>query len=139
MLRAVSKLVSRETRARAEREPRRARVSTRGTQAHHERHEREERSAIIASASTYAHVAAWSVIGLVFAAAAVQGSDFASTKQSASIWGGVIGLAAFFAWLAVDEEEGGDYEESDTDDEDGLEGTDASGPTQRKKPPGKLD
>ena len=124
------------SRARADSE---ARVSTRGSHAHHERHEREERGATIVSAATYAHIAAWTLIGLVFAAAFVQGSDFASTKPVASFWGGVIGLSAFFAWLAIDEEDGPDYSGSDTEDEDGPEGTDASGPTQLKKPPGKLD
>jgi hypothetical protein len=45
------------------------------------------------------------VLGVVFAAALWQGSDFASTKDSSTLWGASLGLAAFFAWLAVDVEE----------------------------------
>ena len=63
---------------------------------------------------------------VVFAAAAYQGAEFASTKPSATAWGGVIGFAAFLAWLAVDEEEacegGGAQEDEDAaldlDDDD---------------------
>lgn len=49
--------------------------------------------------------ASWAILGVVFAAAIWQGADFASTKPAATAWGAVIGLAAFFAWLAVDVEE----------------------------------
>ena len=48
---------------------------------------------------------AWLLLSAVFAAAYVQGTEFAATKDSASGWGGVIGLSAFFAWLAVDYDE----------------------------------
>ena len=66
-----------------------------------------------------AHASAWAVLAAVLVAAWWQGSDFASTKPTATFWGAVIGLAAFFAWLAVDlpddkdEEADGDSEEEE--------------------------
>ena len=53
----------------------------------------------------YAFYTAWGLITVVFACAYWQGADFASTKDSATVWGAIIGLAAFFAWLAVDDDE----------------------------------
>ena len=66
------------------------------------------------------HYGAWALLGLVFAAAAFQGADFASHKFSASLWGGIIGLAAFLAFLAVDEEEAGEDVDDDEDGEDDV-------------------
>ena len=69
----------------------------------------------------FAHASAWAVLAAVLVAAWWQGSDFASTKPTATFWGAAIGLAAFFAWLAVDlpdykdEEANGDSEEEDVD------------------------
>ena len=57
------------------------------------------------ASSTLASAVAWLLLSAVFAAAYVQGTEFAATKDSASVWGGVIGLSAFFAWLAVDYDE----------------------------------
>ena len=76
------------------------------------------------------HYAAWALLVLVFASAYAQGADFASTKGTATAWGGVIGLAAYFAWLAVDEAEAqeeeaaqeGGGEGSSDEDEEGEEG-----------------
>ena len=91
------------------------------------------------------------MLALVFAAAGCQGADFASTKPTATVWGGVIGLAAFFAWLAVDEEEATsdvhDDEDDDEDDDDDGEGAakveqpDRAVPDRASgsKPPDKLD
>ena len=69
-----------------------------------------------------AHASAWAVLAAVLVAAWWQGSDFASTKSTATFWGAVIGLAAFFAWLAVDlpdekdkEADGDSEEEEDVD------------------------
>lgn len=45
---------------------------------------------------------AWTLLAIVFAAAYASGSNFASTKDSATLWGALIGVAAFLAWLAVD-------------------------------------
>ena len=56
----------------------------------------------IANASS---VLAWSLLAVIFAAALWHRTDFASTKDTATAWGAIIGLAAFFAWLAVDIEE----------------------------------
>ena len=73
---------------------------------------------------------AWLLLGVIAVAAAVQGSDFASTKPTATAWGALIGVAAFFGWLAVDIEEeasGADEddawpgEEEDDDDDDEVE------------------
>ena len=46
----------------------------------------------------------WIIIAGIGAAAYLQGDQFASTKDSATVVGVFIGLAAFFAWVAVDEE-----------------------------------
>ena len=78
------------------------------------------------SLAKLANYGSWSLLSVVFAAAAYQGAEFASTKPSATAWGGVIGFAAFLAWLAVDEEEacegGGAQEDEDAaldlDDDD---------------------
>ena len=62
-------------------------------------------------------LAAWAVLALVFVASYAQGPDFASTKETATAFGALIGLASFFAWLAVEEEEeedgGGSGEEEE--------------------------
>ena len=50
-------------------------------------------------------LAAWATLAIVYAAAYALGSEFASSKNSATVFGCVIGLAAFFAWLGVEEEE----------------------------------
>ena len=55
--------------------------------------------------ATAARWGSWAVLGIVFLAALWQGSEFASTKNSSTFWGASLGLAAFFAWLAVDIEE----------------------------------
>ena len=53
---------------------------------------------------------------MIFAAALWHRTDFASTKDTATAWGAIIGLAAFFAWLAVDiEEEDDDAANNATD------------------------
>lgn len=94
----------------------------------------------------FSRYTSWLLLGFVFAAAGYQGADFASTKPVATVWGGVIGLAAFFAWLAVDEEEIAGYEEdgdyddedyTDDDDDDGSPG--ASERPSSVKPPEKID
>ena len=53
----------------------------------------------------FASHAAWALIGTIFAAACRQGADFASTKEAATAWGVLIGVAASCAWLAMDESE----------------------------------
>lgn len=53
---------------------------------------------------------AWGTLAVVFSVAYVQGEAFASTKDSATVWGGVIGLAAFFAWIAVEDDDDDDGE-----------------------------
>ena len=53
----------------------------------------------------FSNYAAWMLLAAAFAAAYWQGSEFASTKDTATVWGVVIGFAAYFAWLAVDLEE----------------------------------
>ena len=83
-----------------------------------------------------AHLCAWSLLCAVFAAAAYQGSEFASTKPSATAWGGVIGLAAFCAWLAVDEDEAAS--EEDVEDEESEEEQEV-GQKAAKTSAGKLD
>lgn len=50
-------------------------------------------------------LAAWALLGVVFVAAYAQGPEFASTKETATAFGALIGLASFFAWLAVEEDE----------------------------------
>ena len=77
---------------------------------------------------TFSFYAAWTLLLGLFACAYVQGADFASTKESATVFGCVIGLAAFFSWLAVeDDDEDGD----DEDDED--ESSVGNGETVKKK------
>ena len=56
---------------------------------------------------------AWLLLGFVFVCAYAQGKEFAATKDTATTFGCVIGLAAFFGWLGV---------EDDTDDEREGEG-----------------
>jgi predicted NAD-dependent protein-ADP-ribosyltransferase YbiA (DUF1768 family) len=56
-------------------------------------------------------LAAWAILGVVFVVAYLQGPQFASTKDTATVWGALIGLAAFFAWLAVDEDDEGTEED----------------------------
>ena len=71
--------------------------------------------------ATFAFYAAWALLLGLFACAYVQGADFASTKDSATVFGCVIGLAAFFAWLAVE-----DDEEEDEDGQEENEGAPAA-------------
>ena len=59
---------------------------------------------------------AWLVLAAVFAAAWVQGAEFASEKDSATFWGCVIGFAAFLAWLAVEDEADDDDSEGEEDE-----------------------
>ena len=67
---------------------------------------------------------AWGLLLFVFACAYVQGADFASDKQSATVFGCVIGLAAFFSWLAV--------EDDPEDDELVADAADAASGTKEK-------
>ena len=76
------------------------------------------------ASSTLASAVAWLLLSAVFAAAYVQGTEFAATKDSASVWGGVIGLSAFFAWLAVDYDEEEVAEGSSEGEEGSDEGSD---------------
>ena len=68
---------------------------------------------------TFSFYAAWTLLVGLFACAYVQGAEFASTKETATVFGCVIGLAAFFSWLAVEdddcEEDEEDEDESGTD------------------------
>lgn len=48
---------------------------------------------------------AWAITIAIFLFAFIQRDLFASCPESATLWGCAIGLAAFFAWLAVEEEE----------------------------------
>ena len=59
-------------------------------------------------------VVAWALLLGVFACACAQGNEFAATKDSATAFGCVIGLAAFFGWLGV--------EDDDDDESEGEEG-----------------
>ena len=65
---------------------------------------------------TVAGYGAWLVLAAVFAAAWVQGAEFASEKDSATFWGCVIGFAAFLAWLAVEDEADDDDSEGEEDE-----------------------
>jgi len=51
---------------------------------------------------TTSNAVAWLLLALVLSVAAFQGAAFASTKHTATVWGGVIGLAAFFIWIAAE-------------------------------------
>ena len=64
---------------------------------------------------TFSFYAAWTLLVGLFACAYVQGSEFASTKETATVFGCVIGLAAFFSWLAVEDD---DYEEDEEDEDE---------------------
>ena len=68
--------------------------------------------------------AAWSILCVVFTCAYVHGKEFAANKESATAWGGVIGLAAFFAWLAVEDDESECDEGGSSDADDGHAGGD---------------
>lgn len=68
---------------------------------------------------------AWGLLLFVFACAYVQGAEFASDKQSATVFGCVIGLAAFFSWLAVEDDPEDDELVDDAD-------ADAAGGTKEK-------
>ena len=72
-----------------------------------------------------AYYAAWGLLCLVFAAAYIQGAAFASSKESASVWGVVIGLAAFCAWLAVAAEEDAEEDEEDEEEDEWDDGDEA--------------
>ncbi len=54
---------------------------------------------------------AWALLLGVFACAYAQGKEFAATKNTATAFGCVIGLAAFFGWLGVEDDV--DYGEVD--------------------------
>jgi hypothetical protein len=78
---------------------------------------------------TFSFYAAWTLLLGLFACAYVQGAEFASTKETATVFGCVIGLAAFFSWLAVE-----DDDEDDEDDEDvGDERSVGDGATAKQK------
>lgn len=88
--------------------------------------------------SRFFSAAAWLLLLAVFGAAYVQGAEFAATKESASAWGVVIGLSAFFAWLAVDENEAagwGDDELVDDIEEEEEEEPVSQAPRERKSRP----
>ena len=53
-------------------------------------------------------VIAWAILAWVFVCACVQGKEYASSSESATVYGVALGLAATFAWLGVEEE--GPYE-----------------------------
>mmetsp|Transcript_11729 Transcript_11729/g.27091 ORF Transcript_11729/g.27091 Transcript_11729/m.27091 type:complete len:101 (+) Transcript_11729:869-1171(+) len=55
--------------------------------------------------TTTSTILAWAILLLVFAAAWLQGAEFASTKDEATVFGAAIGLAAFFAWLGVEDDD----------------------------------
>ena len=76
------------------------------------------------ASSTLASAVAWLLLSAVFAAAYVQGTECAATKDSASVWGGVIGLSAGFAGLAVDYDEEEVAEGSSEGEEGSDEGSD---------------
>lgn len=86
------------------------------------------RSSLLARVSFWC---AWALLGLVFACAYVQGAAFAATKDSATVWGALIGLAAFFAWLSVDEEDHDDGDDDGDDDDDEHAGGPKEGVDQR--------
>ena len=66
----------------------------------------------------FSQIAFWSIISGICATAYIQGEAFGADKQSATIVGGLIGVASFFAWLAVDEDEDDDdYDDLDDVDE----------------------
>ena len=69
---------------------------------------------------TFSFYAAWTLLLGLFACAYVQGPEFASTKNTATVFGCVIGLAAFFSWLAVEDDEDEDEDEEDDGDESDL-------------------
>lgn len=93
-------------------------------------------------ASRLSSWASWLLIGTVFAGAFIQGSDFASTKDTATVWGAVIGFAAYFAWLAVDldeqaiedgKEAADSTEESDKDEQTTKDNVGADEPRSHEK------
>ena len=82
-------------------------------------HARRWASGSMLTLPTFSFYAAWTLLLGLFACAYVQGAEFASTKETATVFGCVIGLAAFFSWLAVEdddcEEDEEDEDESGTD------------------------
>ena len=69
-----------------------------------------------------AYAASWTLLFGIFAVAIYQGADFARTKETATVWGCVIGLAAALAWLAVDAECCADDEEHQSTTDSGESG-----------------
>jgi len=69
---------------------------------------------------TFSFYAAWLLLLGLFACAYVQGAEFASTKESATVFGCVIGLAAFFSWLAVEDDDEDDEDDEDDDDKSSV-------------------
>ncbi|KAL1519467.1 hypothetical protein AB1Y20_022987 [Prymnesium parvum] len=57
-------------------------------------------------AASRACFAAWGLLISAFTTAFCQGPRFANDKESALLWGSVIGLASFFAWLAIENDDG---------------------------------
>ena len=54
-----------------------------------------------AAVTRFSFYASWGILLVLFVCAYVQGPDFASTKESSTVFGCAIGVAAFFSWLAV--------------------------------------
>ncbi len=69
---------------------------------------------------TFSFYAAWTLLLGLFACAYVQGAEFASTKETATVFGCVIGLAAFFSWLAVEDDDEDDEDNEDDEDESSV-------------------
>ena len=59
----------------------------------------------------FSQLAFWAIMAGIFAAAYIQGEAFGADKESATIIGATIGVASFFAWLAVDEEDDDEAED----------------------------
>ena len=92
---------------------------------------------------------AWCLLGGTFAFAIAQGADFASSRETATAWGAVVGLGAFCAWLSVDldetldERDGeGGYPVDEAERTSGQEravATPTAPDPRSQKPPGKTD
>ena len=52
-----------------------------------------------AAVTRFSFYASWGILLVLFVCAYVQGPDFASTKESATVFGCAIGVTAFFSWL----------------------------------------
>ena len=64
-----------------------------------------------AAVTRFSFYASWGILLVLFVCAYVQGPDFASTKESSTVFGCAIGVAAFFSWLAVEDDEDDDEDE----------------------------